>query len=238
MRKVVRAFLVVVLLTAAGKVPAQFMDIGGGFIDAGVHGAVMNGITSKSAKQREATGPAPLSPAQKAALQFAPSMEQRQRNYASFVEKTRAVDPAGADQLQQTLSQNDILAVAEAPFRDLGFDMYNVADAYALWFVTAWLAGQGRVDTPSAETLGAVRDQVESAFGTLPVLLSTDDATKQEAAEAHYLQSILISVTVEAAQSDAAYLEKVKAAVKQGAVASGMDLDAFELTETGFVLRQ
>lgn len=88
--------------------------------------------------------------------------------------------------------------------------MSNIADAYAMWLTTAWLAIEGRSETPPIATLDA----------------------------AHYLQAIMVSVTLEAALSNPTYLEQVKTAAQQGAVASGIDLEACDLTDTGFVLKQ
>ncbi|WP_299202597.1 hypothetical protein [uncultured Tateyamaria sp.] len=57
-------------------------------------------------------------------------------------------------------------------------------------------------------------------------------------AKAHYLQTILFSVTLDAAMSDPTHLEQVKAAVRQGGSASGIHLEAFEPAEAGAVLKQ
>lgn len=238
MRDLLRALLLMCLLMLGGKAAAQFPDIAGGFVDADLHAAVMRSVAEASAEQADVSTAPDLTPAQKDALQFTPSLVRRQQNYARFVEMTRAVDPEGAEKLQQDLSRNDVLAFAEGPFGALGFDMTNIADAYAAWLVTAWLAGAARSETPPPATMKAVRAQVARAFATLPQVLATGDAEKQQMAEAHYLQTILISVTVEAAQSDRAYLERVKAAVLTSAAGSGMDLQAFELTGTGFVVPQ
>ncbi|WP_299600278.1 hypothetical protein [uncultured Tateyamaria sp.] len=57
-------------------------------------------------------------------------------------------------------------------------------------------------------------------------------------AKAHYQQTILVSVALDAAMSDPTHLEQVKAAVRQGASASGIHLEVFEMTEAGVVLKQ
>ncbi len=229
----IKAAIVACLITIAGPASAQFTDIGGGFVSAGVHGAIMNGITDNA--QSGATAAPAAAP--RDALVFSPSMERRRQNYINFIQKSRRVDPAGAAQLESDLSRTDILAFADGPLRDLGYDPNNVADAYAAWLLTAWLGAQGRSDTPSMRSMNAVRDQVAEVFVTLPQVTSANDSVKQETAEAYYLQALMVSATVDAARSDPAYLEQVKAAVRQGAIASGVNLDMFTLTKNGLVLR-
>ncbi|MEJ6403631.1 DUF6683 family protein [Yoonia sp. 2307UL14-13] len=229
----IRAFIIVCLVAFAGKAAAQFTDIGGGFVSAGVHGAIMNGITDNA----QSGGTAAPATAPRDTLVFSPSIERRRQNYANFIQKSRRVDPTGAAQLESDLSRTDILAFADGPLRNLGFDPNNVADAYSAWLMTAWLAAQGRTDTPSMRTMNAVRDQVTEVFLTLPEVTAASDAVKQETAEAYYLQALMIDVTVDAAKSDPAYMEQLKAAVRQGAIASGVNLDMFNLTENGLVLR-
>lgn len=229
----IKAAIIACLITLAGPASAQFTDIGGGFVSAGVHGAIMNGITDNA----QSGGTAAPAAAPRDALVFSPSIERRRQNYINFIQKSRQVDPAGAAQLESDLSRTDILAFADGPLRDLGFDPNNVADAYAAWLMTAWLAAQGRTDTPSMRTMNAVRDQVTDVFLMLPEVMSASDAIKQETAEAYYLQALMIDVAADTAKSDPAYMEQLKAAVRQGAIASGVNLDMFTLTESGLVLR-
>ena len=229
---------VAILLLGIGASPARAFDsIGAGFIDAGISGAVMQGIINQTEERGDQSAPPGVDPGQRAALTFTPSAAQRQQNYATFVARTRTQDPAAAAQLEQDLSRNDVIAVAEQPLRDLGFDTNDVADSYAFWLLTAWLASQGRDDVPPAAMMDAVRDQAATFLAAQPVVVSASDAAKQELAEAYLLQGIMISVMVDAAQSDPARLSDIGTAVRQGASAAMVDLDALDLTAQGFVPR-
>lgn len=63
---------------------------------------------------------------------------------------------------------------------------------------------------------------------------SATDAQKQEFSEAYLVQAALIGGYVEAAESDIKQFKEVKAAIRQGAKASGLALDMMVLTDDGF----
>lgn len=73
------------------------------------------------------------------------------------------------------------------------------------------------------------------AFLQVPELVDADDATKQEMAESLLIQAALIIAAQEGAAHNPALMQKLADAVRQGAKASGLDLDAIQLTDTGFV---
>ena len=85
------------------------------------------------------------------------------------------------------------------------------------------------------ETAIAVSQQTAMAFLQVPELVDADDATKQEMAESLLIQAALIIAAQEAAADDPALVKQLADAVRQGAKASGLDLDAIQLTDTGFV---
>ncbi|WP_299772548.1 hypothetical protein [uncultured Tateyamaria sp.] len=81
----------------------------------------MKEITQKSARSVEVPEALELRAEQKATRQFETSRDQRQRNYANFVEKTRRTDSVAASQLQTALAQNDLPGSIAAAFKsDLG----------------------------------------------------------------------------------------------------------------------
>ncbi|QTD56141.1 DUF6683 family protein [Parasphingorhabdus cellanae] len=249
MRKYPSKFLATLSVLAAGlfglsPAHAQF-DIGGGFIDAGVHGAVMKGVTKKARKSARTPVPgtaqrAPFSAGQqKAALQYEPSMQQRKKNFANFVKKTRKADPAGATQLEQMLTQNDVIGLISREVSSAGLSVNNVADAYTIWWITAWDGAQGTNRDLTRGLVSPVQQQATTALLSTPQFMGATDAQKQELADAYLVQAALIGGYVEATQSDPAQLDKVKAAIKQGARAAGMDLDKMILTDSrGFQPRE
>lgn len=177
----------------------------------------------------------PVAEAGDEALLYQPSAERTRANLAAFVEKTRAVDPAGAAQLEQAFASADIIGTIGAELRKVGLDKNNMADAYAVWWVNAWGAAHGDLSESSPAQLQAVSDQAARAMLQTPETIRADDATKQEMAEALLIQAVLVMSSAEAAANDPAAMEQVGQAVRTGALASGIDLDTLRLTEGGFV---
>ncbi len=170
-----------------------------------------------------------------AALRFTPNLSARHRNLAGFVAKTRAQSPENADQMEQLFGSTDIFATIAKALAPNGLRVDNVADAYTVYWITAWETSRGIIgsDTSRAQAQ-AVKAQVSRALLAAPEFTKANSAQKQELAEALLIQTALISASAEAAANDPAQMEALGIAVRQGAKAMGLDLDAMELSETGF----
>ncbi|NIJ22172.1 hypothetical protein FHS95_003887 [Sphingomonas naasensis] len=200
------------------------------------HGTAMDEAAQESVtkdRRVEASKPRPT-----ASLRFTPSLERRRANYARFVAKARARDPQGAASLEKDLAANDLIARAAPELARYGFRIDHVGDAYAAWWLNAWLAARQRTDTPPLRQIAAVRAQAAEAMAAIPEIANAGDAAKQEMAEANLLQSLLIGASLEHAKDDPAQLQRIAAAVRQGARAAGLDLDTMDLTDQGFVPRR
>jgi hypothetical protein len=101
--------------------------------------------------------------------------------------------------------------------------------------MSAWQAAHGDASTPSRGKAQAVRAQASDALAATPEFARADDAAKQEYAEALLVQAALIDEMMSQYGSDPAVAPKLAASVRQGARASGLDLDAMTLTEAGFI---
>ncbi|MGN7997537.1 DUF6683 family protein [Sphingomonas sp. 22176] len=176
-----------------------------------------------------------LPPSDMTALRYAPSKARRATNLAAFVQKTRATDPKGATDLQKLFAEGDFIEKIGALVAPQGLHIDNVADAYALWWITAWQAAHGNNDTPSRAVLGAVRQQAANAVAATGEIAHASDAQKQELAEALWVQSALVDGAVEQAKRDPSRLRAVGDAVRKGAKGMGLNLDAIDLTSHGFV---
>lgn len=166
-------------------------------------------------------------------LGFSPSLKRRQANYASFVERSRKIDPAGAGQLAETLKM-DPVAMMKPELAKVGLSVDDVADAYTVYWVEAWQAVHGISGASSRATAQAVRRQAADAIAATPEFATATPAQKQEFAEAMLVQALLIGAAKEQAGGDRAKLRQVSAAVEKGARASGFDLRAVTLSEEGF----
>lgn len=165
---------------------------------------------------------------------FRPSLEVRQRNLAQFVTRTRTADPQGAAQLEQLFTSTDIIGEIGKALAPYGLKTNDVADAMAVYVVTAWYGVRGRDDDPTRAQLTAVRGQMANATGSVPQFAAATDAQKQELAEAMLIQAALVGQAVTAAKGQPALLEGVKKAVAQGASATfNFDLRTLRLTDQG-----
>lgn len=166
-------------------------------------------------------------------LNYSPSKSRRRANLDRFVQKTRAMDPAGAAALAETF-KSDPIALMEPELAKVGLRIDNVADAYAVYWVEAWQAVHGVSGASSRATAQAVRRQAADAILATPEFANATPVQKQEFAEALLVQALLVGAAKEQAQGNPAQLAKVAAAVEQGARATGLELRDMTLTETGF----
>ena len=166
---------------------------------------------------------------------YQPSKSLRRANLAKFVEKTRATDPAGAAKMAQLFAATDIIGLIDQKMQSTyGMRANNVADAYAVWWVSAWMGARGRDDDATAGQMAMVKRQASNALAATPEFAAATDAGKQELAEALLVQAALIQDTIDTYKADPAMLAKARAAIAQGAKAMGLDLSTMTLTDEGF----
>jgi hypothetical protein len=203
------------------------------------HGSAMDEAAQEStAPARRARTERSRTDATNADLRFTPSIERRRANLARFLDRMRARDRKGSEALAAELRATDVIAKMADELAPYGMRIDNVVDAYAIWWLNAWLASRQRTDTPPAPQVAAVRKQTAEALTGLPQLTSATDAEKQAMAENNLLLSLLIGSSLEQAKSDPAQLRRIAAAVREGARASGLDLDSMDLTVQGFIARR
>jgi hypothetical protein len=194
---------------------------------------VMQAAQETVSKSRR--GQARIAPAPTGKLTYSPSIERRRINFARFIAKARETDPEGAATLEKQLGAPDLLEKMGSELAALGMRTDNVGDAYAVWWLNAWLASRQRADTPPARQIAAVRAQAAQAMNSVTEIASGSDAVKQETAETLLIQTLLMGAYIEHAKADPALFRQVADAARKGARASGLDLDAMELTDDGFV---
>ena len=227
---------IVALLGFTGPVPAQ--DLGGA-LDLGQLGADMgvNDAIRASVGRAPTLRTSPPRHPQAAAIRltFAPSSAERRKNFAQFIARPRKRDPEGAARLEKLCASRDVIGQINREMAAYGFQANNVADAYAAWWINAWLASRGRTGDPTRRQIDAVRAQAAHAMTTLPQMATASDAVKQEMTEAYLVQTALIGSMIEQAHGNPGHLHQLATAVRKGARAAGLDLDAMELTDNGFV---
>jgi hypothetical protein len=187
-------------------------------------------------QQRQQLSPAaPLARRPVATLTFVPVMSARKANLAGFVEKTRKDDPAGAAKMERLLASTDVIGAIGRGIAPYGLRVDNVADAFTVWWTAAWRAAHGDTSDADQRTTRAVQAQAVNAILTAPEMANATPAQKQQYAEALLVQAALIEASVETYKSDPKMMRQIGNAVRQGAIKSGLDLDAMTLTDQGFV---
>lgn len=171
------------------------------------------------------------------ALSYSPSAQRRTQNLANFVTRTRAQNHQEAAQLEQLFASPDIVEQIGRMIAPLGLSADNVADAYTLYWISAWNGANGIETSPDRAQFQVVRQQAAAALSATSEMAAADDARKQEMAEVLLLQSVLIDQAVTRAQGDPVALQNVSAMVRQGASAAGLELESMSLTSEGFVTR-
>ncbi len=157
-------------------------------------------------------------------------------NLAKFVEKSRATDPAGAAKMAQLFASTDIIGMIDQKMQQTyGMRANNVADAYAVWWVSAWMGSKGRSDDATPGQMAMVKRQASNALAATSEFASATDAGKQELSEAMLVQAAMIGDTIDTYKSDPAMLAKARAAIAKGAREMGLDLNGMTLTDEGFV---
>jgi hypothetical protein len=168
-------------------------------------------------------------------LSFRANASVRQRNLANFVAKTGNIDRDSAAKMAQLFASTDVIGQIGAQISPYGLRTDNVADAYTVYWINAWEAAHGIVgNTETRSRAQAVKAQATSAMLGSSEMANATDAQKQEFAEALLVQAAMISAHMAHAAGNPAQLAAVAKAVRQGAKASGLDLDAMLLTDQGF----
>ncbi len=169
-------------------------------------------------------------------LRYVPSKSRRKANLVNIVEKTRAADPAMAAELQKLFAQGDLIESIDARLRPQGLRVDDVADVLTVWWTTVWAASRGNNDTPPRATLDAIRAQASTTLRGSGSMARASDAEKQQLSEVLLLQTVLVDEAVEQAKSDPAKLREVSTSARKIARGMGIDLDAMQLTDKGFVI--
>lgn len=213
------------------------------WIDTTAMGSVMEEAAKEGAApaRRGASAPQAISSGHSnAAFQFSfqPSTRRRQANLAQFVAKMRAVDSKGAAELEKLFASADIIGDIGAGMRKNGLQPNDVADAYALWWVTAWHASQGRALDLNSVALSSVRAQAARAIEATGKFGSASDTLRQEMAEALMIQAALVDEANDRMRGDPNQRRALATAVNKGARGMGLDLTSMTLTKAGFQPRK
>lgn len=168
-------------------------------------------------------------------LKFRPDPARRQVNLANFVARSRAADRAAGDSLAKVLAQGDIIERIKPDLAKYGLSVDSVADAYTVWWITAWQASRGLDDDVTPATAAAVRGQFLAAAAASPQIAAANDSAKQDMSESLLIQALLLNAAVSQAKNDPSQMQAVKAGAAQAGRSMSVDFAKMELTDQGFV---
>ena len=197
----------------------------------GVHIPSPN-VDDKSGKKIPA--PLPSAAADPKSLMYTPSATRTRANLANFATKTSATDPAGGKQMAAMFASTDVIGQFGKALVPYGLRVDDVSHAYTVWWMNAWQASKGINDDFDKATALAVAAQAGRGLLSSPKFLAASEAQKQELAESLLVQAALIGSAQSTYAKDPKMLQQLAASVKQGAKASGIDLETMELTPQGF----
>ncbi|MEM6909391.1 MAG: hypothetical protein AAF494_11995 [Pseudomonadota bacterium] len=96
-------------------------------------------------------------------LTFRSDPSRTQQNLRNFVARTPGEEGKAALR-QLVASQPRIIEEVSVSLAPYGLDASNVGDAYALWWMNAWLVSEKRDEDPDAATIQSVKEQVYRSF--------------------------------------------------------------------------
>lgn len=178
------------------------------------------------------------SPAAAASLRFTPSAARRKVNYDRFLAARRGQsDAATHRQLAGMLADPQFVPNLERELGRLGLRSDDIGDAYTIWWIQAWLAAQGSNRDATPAEIRAVKAQTARVILATPQIAGSDDATKQEFADSLLVQTVIMGSVISQVQGNPDEVRQVGTIARGIARANNVDLDAFTLTDQGFVPR-
>jgi hypothetical protein len=200
----------------------------------GIVSSLNDNVNNQFVVQNDAEAAAP---AVNLTFTFKSDGARTRQNLRNFIARTPS--PAGRAELEKIIAaQPTIMSDIREGIKTYGYDAHDVADAYAMWWIMAWLASEVRMEEPDRAMAQNVARQVRSAFAATPDFANTTDAQRQEYAEALLLQAMILAELIKAAGDNPEIAAQLPEIARQGAKASGLDLRLMTLTPNGFVPRK
>ncbi len=164
---------------------------------------------------------------------YSPSKRLRDKNIKDLAASLSKTDPQAGEKLNALHAQSDVISSIDQRMRTVGLRADNVADAYTIWWISAWEAVNNQDMGSSRQLFRSVKNQIEGAIGNTALFSNMSNAQKQVFSESLLLQAFMI----DSAKQDPSMQAQLPQAVNQGAKRMGLDLTKMTLTNDGFVPR-
>lgn len=168
---------------------------------------------------------------------FRPSLATRKRVVASWAARARARDAKSGADLERQATKTDLIVGAKPQLARLGLRTDDVADAIAIYLVTAWYGVRGSNQDPPRGYLRGVREQMHQVLLSNARFASASNEAKQQLAESLLLETMVTDAAIRGAKANSASMAGVKSYIRQTAMNTfQLDMAKMKLTANGLGL--
>jgi hypothetical protein len=224
--------LLIILFLFGMTTHAQLFDsIGGTLKDSNLGGSL--GST-----------PASPTPTDTSFLSYTPDpavSEQVLTEFLTTLQNSGQVTPEQAAQMEtafrESLTPANMQLFIDELFVGEGLKLTNLADVLAIYIIASFVVLNDMNNGTTTEQDLAVRNQIASAFASIPDVKNLSDAEKQKTAEALILFTIFLANDWQQAQQgvEGYDLDTVKAYTKDTLLQMGIDPTQFDFTQQGLI---
>ena len=221
-------YLIIFAVSIAAAIPATAQ----GVFDLG---SLTNTLTI-NAKPVDTAIKAPL--VSESQLTFTASPTVRKEAVDGFVAAMSQASPELGTQLGAAFGGADVFAQIDAGLEPFGLKTNNIADAYTLYMVNAWMASQGNRDQNTRAQADGTKAMVMATFSATPDLLKLDARQKQLFADSLVLNAMLYDSMLQATADNVQATQNVQGEVTAAAKLLGIDLSLFSMTPNGLARKK
>lgn len=199
-------------------------------------GAKSKGQSGRGAKGRGAKGRGPRTKAKAAtgSTRFRPSLATRKSVIAAYVARARARDAKSGEGLGRDLAKTDPIASAKPGMARFGLRTDDVADAVAIYLVSAWYGARGSRQDPPRGYLRATREQMHQALLLNPKFAKSSNESKQHLAESLIIETMVIDSAIIGAKGKPELMGRVKSYIRETTLKTfQLDVAKLKLTSNG-----
>lgn len=170
-----------------------------------------------------------------ARLSFVASPQRRIKNYGRFIAQTQtAASPGAASFYDKMFTTNRYIETLDGTLQTKGLKSNSIADAFATYWISTWLASRERLTPVSPAQAEATRAMAVKMLSNMPSLTSMSHAAKQEIADDLFIKAGLLDGLLALSANDPGARKTIAQVARQGAQKWGLDLDAMSLGPNGF----
>ncbi len=172
-------------------------------------------------------------------LKYTPSAKVSAENLAKFYSGLNEISPGTATQMELALAGQDLFGELDKQLAKYGVNPNNMGDAMTVYWVSTWLAANGKTDDPTQAQIAGTRKMVEASLIKAPDIAKLSNDDKQSTAQAFLLQLFLNETMLDSVKSDPVALKKVRGDLLTAAkTMSGFDATLFDMTAAGLVRKK